>query len=276
MPSGSHSGSFGSHSSGGSSFGGSHNSSSGSSRGFYPGGIIFFGGRSYKFKSKISGVLSFICILTLIAGLICALITGMSKSTIGKIEADYRYYQNMIQKAESDPQYKTTGYITDKFRNEDCGKWYLTYKFKTTDDSKWVKGYTYSVYTEEEAYSVEINSEIELAVNSYPITTETDSVNMDYKNKSLTDDGEYTLAKKQIVGFRTGYILCFITFTVSLVSCIILEYREKQKDKLENLNFETTKTSQQSQDSKTHICPYCGTKLKENDYSCPNCGASTK
>lgn len=278
MPSGSHSGSFGSHSSGGSSFGGSHHSGGSHSSGGGFGTIFFFGSRSYNFKNKWAVILIFAAFFLLIVAFSLVASAASAKELIQKTETDYDYYQNMITFAEKNEDYLVTGKVKDKFFNQSAGKWFVTYIFKTTDGTEWVEGYTFSVYSANEAYNFIIGQDIELAVNSNPITKDTDSIPMDYKNMSLEKDGEYTNAKSQLVRSRIGYVLCFASSIGLIALTVVLEIKKTKEQKLEKeaerqheLDMEAAK-----QNAKTHICPYCGSKMPAEMHTCPNCGANLK
>ena len=168
--------------------------------------------------------------------------------------------------------------VKDKFYNQSAGKWYVTYVFKTTDGSEWVEGYTYSVYDNTEAYAFVIGQNIELAVNSNPITTDTDSIPTDYKNMPLEKDGEYTNTKKSISGSRIGYVLCFAGTIGLIVLAVRLEIKAKKDEKLEKdaeRQFELDRDAAKEK-AKTHFCPYCGSKMPADIHTCPNCGANLK
>lgn len=280
MPSGSHGGGGGSH--GGGGFGGSH--FGGGSGGSHFGGsyyhgpkrpgrapimfhYFYWGGTRYvienderaKIRSKIFSVFVMLFIM-----LCCLFVIFASISNVNKIKKDYLYYQEMITYAEEHPEYFITGKVQSKFYNEDAGKWYLTYYFYT-DESVRVDGYTFSIYSDAEVSQFHSGDDIQLAVDSIPLTTETDSINYDYKNKSLSDDGEYT---KAVSGITIPIIVEFalVGILVFLIISVVRDYKKLAKKVDENGNADL---------KYKYICTYCGGKLKEDDKSCPHCGSST-
>lgn len=281
MPSGSHGGSSGSHSSGGSSFGG-HSSRGGSSRSFGSGPRgprrFRWGGRVYvltdKHASRFSAFMSGI-IISIFFAIIGFIILMSTNSYLKKIETDYYYYQDMISYAESHHEYLKTGYVTDHFYNYDCEKWYYTYKIARDDASgSWLEGYTYSCYTREEIKNIKIGSEIRIAVNSSYVTDKTDSIPLDYKNMPLSRDGEYVdnLGQKRIA------ILLLVISGSCCTLFIGLEIRLVVKHKQLEHEFPTENTSSTSnQTNSTKVfkkCAYCGKVAKdENAHTCPHCGA---
>ncbi len=270
MPSGSHSGSFGSHSSGGSSFGGTHNGGgSHSSPGRFGHGTFIFFGRSYSIRSSRTNLFIILAFTFLFLGIFSALIAASSKSSINKIETDYRYYQNMIGYAENHPTYLTNAKVSGRFFNRNANKWYITYEFDTTDGRNiTVEGYTFSIYSEDEAYAFHINDEIEIAVDSDPITTNTDSIPTDYKNISLNKDGEYVNAKRSLTLSRVGYILLFPSCIACIILSVIIEIKAKRKQEIEE--------KQKQAFPKTKICPYCGNETSGDETKCLSCGANLK
>ena len=283
MPSGSHGGGGGgSHFGGGG--GGSHFGSGSGSSGSHFGGsyyhgprrpgrapitfhYFYWGGNRYVIendeRTKIR--LKFLSTLVILFMMMCCTLGIFSPvSSINKIKKDYMYYQDMIVYAEEHPEYMITGKIQTKFYNEDAGKWYLTYYFYT-DENVRVDGYTFSIYNDSEVQHFHSGDDIQLAVDSIPLTEQTDSINYDYKNKALSDDGEYISAVGTIrvsVIVECGF---FITLVFVIVS-IIKDYKTLASKVDENGNAEI---------KYKYICTYCGGKLTETDSSCPHCGSST-
>lgn len=278
MPSGSHGGGGGgSHfGGGGSSFGGGGGSHFGGS--YYHGPrrpgrapihfhFFYFGGNRYYVanddRSKIMGMIfsAIICLLIAVAWMF-----GISSAinNVKKIENDYIYYQDMIAYAEEHPDHIIDANVQTFFENEDCGKYYVTYYFYTASSQR-VDGYTFSIYTYNQAKAIKQNGTIQLAVDEMPLTTQTDSINMDYKNLPLSEDGEYVLAKRQIVTNIIIEIVLIGVFALFVVFAI----------KTIKSNIEKVPEGSQPKMAKKYICTYCGAKLKEEDTTCPKCGSST-
>lgn len=282
MPSGSHGGSGGSHSSGGSSFGG--HSSHGGSFSSRPRGPMHFrwGRRVYVLPQKQSSIISkFIpwIVLSVFFAIFSSILLTSANYYLKKIRRDYDYYQDMIAVAEADENYIRTGYATDHFYNDDCGKWYFTYKI-ARDDSRgaWLEGYTYSCYTREEIKNYPIDSTITIVVNSKVVTDKTDSIPLHYKDMSIERDGEYTsnLKSKRIA--LTLVIISGLTFTTLIVVEIrlVVKYKQPAPSSTSN-NNPTDTTANKSTTPNTKVfkrCEYCGKVSKdENAEKCPNCGA---
>ena len=151
MPSGSHRSSGGSHFSGGgsrSSIGSSSRSSSSRGGSHFGGGPIrhrsvhhtthvhigprriYLGRRRYYYGGE--NPLWPIAFTFMFFALIFALISGFELSTnreaITMIEADYAYYQDMIDHAFQDSRYQVDATVTGKYYNEYADKYYITYK----------------------------------------------------------------------------------------------------------------------------------------------------
>lgn len=286
MPSGSHGGSLGSHSSGGSSFGGGSRGGSSFGGGRPRGPRHFRWGRTvYVLPTRQSSILSILKIFILLSFMfaVFGLIFFMgSKQEIKKIETDYYYYQDMITHAEANPEYMKTGYVTDHFYNEDCDKWYYTYKIKREDMSMlevYLDGYTYSCYTREEIKAIPIDSEIQIAVNTKVVTDKTDSIPLDYKDMPLERDGEYVDAMGERTLGKNLMIICGIAFVglICVQVFIIAKYKQKKVDG----EFGTPQSrdsidSNQAPKRTTKICDYCGATLDVNAKKCSSCGARLK
>lgn len=300
MPSGSHGGSSGSHRSGGASFGG--HGSSGSSGGSHRGGgpnnhggphrdngwhhHVDVGYRRYRWgrtvyvvpseKASIITILTCLIFFCFIFSTILAFDVAQSVKDVNNIKNDYYYYQNMISKAENNSEYLKTGFVTDHFLNEDCDKWYFTYKIARDDvPVGWLEGYSYSCYTLEEVSKFEIDSEIEIAVNSKVVTDSTDSIPMDYKNMPLKKDGEYLNCVKE----RTLDIVLLVSGCVGFVVLIAINIRvfTKYKEKVSNSNSRTkSSNSSYSKSGSAKHCSYCGASVSSNARNCSSCGAKIK
>ena len=279
MPSGSHGGGGGGSHFGGGGGGGSHFGGGGHFGGSYYHGprrpgrapihfhFFYFGGRRYSVanddRSNIFGMI-FACIVCLIIAIAWIFGITSSNQAVKKIENDYVYYQDMIAYAEDHPDHIIEANVQTFYENENCGKYYVTYYFYTASSQR-VDGYTFSIYTFEQAREIKHNGTIQLAVDEYPLTTQTDSINMDFKNLPLSEDGEYIVAKNQI---KTIVIIEAVLIGV-FVLLVVLTIRAIKT------NVEKVPEGEQPKMSKKYICTYCGAKLREEDTTCPKCGSST-
>ena len=279
MPSGSHGGGGG-----GSHFGGGGSNFGGSSNGSHFGGsyyhgpkrpgrapIVFhyfyFGGHKYAIgnddRTKIRSMIG-ACGVLLFMMIAIVFIIIASLNSVTKIKKDYAYYQDMIAYAEEHTNYLITGKIQTKYYNDDAGKWYLTYYFYTDDNVK-VDGYTFSIYDDFEIKNFRSGDDIQLAVDSIPLTIDTDSINLDYKDMPLTKDGEYNNAVYNIKILIVVEIILTGVLTCLIVT-IVKSYKKLAQKVDENGNGSI---------KYKYICTYCGGKLTEDDKSCPHCGSST-
>ena len=311
MPSGSHRTSGGSHSSGGSrassGFSSSRSSSSRSSSGFsssrssssrvggsstrsyhsgrhyHRGGGVYINGRQ---MGPIGTIIFYFVFLILFSGMWAVggfVIGNQRQEELNKIKEDYAYYQNMITVAKQnntpDEQYIITGTVTGKFLSDYANKWYLTYSFSGQGGATY-NGETYAIYSRSDVANIIPNvTTIQLAADSPVITANTDTVNMDYENTTLNDDGYYLEAKKSLL---FPQILCFVVAGGSAILFISLivksiknlksgessnEKLTSNADKLGNENNTEQAAKQQK------YCDYCCSEIPQGKSKCPNCGA---
>lgn len=292
MPSGSHGGSRGSHSSGGSrsggsfgggrsSFGGRHSGSSfGGSGGFHPRPRRFrWGGHYYVVTSGTQSILMIMLFFIMFFGMF-AFSNGINRSVlkeeISLIEQDYIYYQDMIDYAESQGG-ESTGYIvnatvTGKYYNADAERYYFVYEIELPNTSRDLEGYTYSCYTITEASIYRVGDVMKVAVESPNITINTDSINMDYKDMPLERDGEYLAAKSSLKSATTSMII-FILVDVAIVAIgVFVVIKKKQLAEEKEAKEEKVKAEANAD----VYCSYCGSVVSKNTTKCPNCGSSVR
>ena len=285
MPSGSHSGGHGgggSHFGGGGSSGGSHGGGSfgGRNRGYRNGRTVYYFGRGYNRCYMYGGaytafsLLRAIGIFMLVIGVVILFTLSGYNSQLKNIKADYLYYQDMISDAEEhlangDDSYFVDGVVISKFKNSGCDKWYITYYF-LDKDGKRVEGYTYSIYTWEQVKDMDNGDIIKLAVDSKPITQDTDSVNVDYKDTSLMDDGEYAKIVRHKKNTRNASII-LISIAVGLIAISII-VRVKASKKVLN----DDQDSDQSSGNGYRRCACCDRYLEPGETICKDCGARVK
>lgn len=305
MPSGSRGGSRsgggshfggGSRRSGGSHFGGGSRRSDhhdrhghGRSRGGYSFGMSFVFVNRGHYAGHWGGAMNTLMIFGLIFCFFIALpmfvIGGSNRRNVAAIKSDYKYYQNMIKVAEKTPGYIIEGTIISTYGNENSDKWYVTYYFKTESGNR-VEGYTFSIYTFEQASQFMPDDKILLAVDRLPLSSETDSINVDYKNTKLSDDGEYQAFSKRSKIFNIiGAVSICIGIAMFAISIVLRAKAPKQElaeePKAGSLpplpTSSTTQSSQpqsQTQTASMVTCAYCGSHIKSDKSSCPKCGAS--
>ena len=278
MPSGSHGGSSGSHSSGGSSFGGGSggwrgsSSSSGSSYSGPSRPIHWcYGGRTYYVSGSESEPIRTkfgIGFIILVFAIMCAIWMGFTCKDIHKIKVDRNYYIHMIENAQSDSDYLKEGKVTDKFYNEDCDRWYFTYSIPYGDGSiRELDGYTFSVYTDDEINNIRIGSAMWFAVNNSVVDDKTDSINMDYINIPLENDGEYLVGRRQLTMSIVVLVACVGALAIDIL-LIVKDIKKKVKRSVDLTDV--------PEEVKKKSCKYCGRVLQDGEYTCPSCGAARK
>lgn len=244
MPSGKgSSGRSGSHSSGGggSSFGGGSSGGHSSYRRvtYINGRRVVFTDRSERFYTlgwadTIDRILTPILFLLFMASIFIFTMYKSAQVELDVIKYDYNRYQYMINYAEDqrdnfgNDNYFVTGTITSYYLNEDAGKYYLNYTFDDQDGIS-VPGYTYSIYTKEEAEALFNDKEILLVVDDDPITQMTDSINYDYKDMPMEKDGEYVINKNSYQNIRKIFITAGVIAGVILISIIVVKIVGRKK-----------------------------------------------
>lgn len=275
MPSGS-----GGHGGGGSHFGGGGGSHfGGGGRGGSGGGrpprpIYFgFGGTRYYVPLKKSNAIRSFFVLAIFFVVVAAVLMlgGFAPNNdLKKITADRQRYIEMINRAEKDSSYVREGTITGTFYNSDCGKWYFTYVIPTDDGYGNLEGYSYSIYDANEIKNFVPGETLEFAVGFTPVTPSTDSIDMGYKNKPLTDDGEYIDLIKERRNLRLFAALAVLAaLSLGILGAVLL---------LRNLRKKETagETTEDENGIPIRRCEYCGSFLKDGETKCPNCGASVR
>lgn len=283
MPSGSHGGSRGSHSSGGSSRGSSSSSSSSRMSSSYSHGrrvshhSSYYHGHHHHHHHHGGGIVItskyavFIFLIILASIFTFVFITSLNHNNqfLKKIETDREYYIGMIERAELNPdQYVKEGKITGLFNNDACNKWYIEYEIPTSTGGR-LEGYTFSVYEYEEIKQYHVGQILEFAVDTPVVTSSTDSINMGYKDIPLENDGEYQDAKSTVT----------LMWVLTIASCttifgLFIGMFKKMKREKENEESKTQYSPVSKSESQFDYCPYCQSKMSKYSTSCPNCGAS--
>ena len=267
MPSGS-----GGHGGGGSHFGGGGRGGSGGSRPPRPIYFGFGGTRYYVPLKKSNAIRSFFVLAIFFVVVAAVLMLGgfAPNNDLKKITADRQRYIEMINRAEKDSSYVREGTITGTFYNSDCGKWYFTYVIPTDGGYGDLEGYSYSIYDGNEIKNFVPGKTLEFAVGFTPVTFSTDSIDMGYKNKPLSDDGEYISIVKERRNLRLFAALAVLAaLSLGILGAVLL---------LRNLRKKETvgETTEDENGIPIRRCEYCGSILKDGETKCPNCGASVR
>lgn len=275
MPSGS-----GGHGGGGSHFGGGGGSHfGGGGRGGSGGGrpprpIYFgFGGTRYYVPLKKSNAIRSFFVLAIFFVVVAAVLMlgGFAPNNdLKKITADRQRYIEMINRAEKDSSYVREGTITGTFYNSDCGKWYFTYVIPTDGGYGDLEGYSYSIYNANEIKNFVPGETLEFAVGFTPVTPSTDSIDMGYKNKPLTDDGEYIDLIKERRNLRLFAALAVLAaLSLGILGAVLLFKNLRKKET-------AGETTEDENGIPIRRCEYCGSVLSGGETKCPNCGASVR
>lgn len=282
---GSHFGGGGSRRSGGSSLGG-HSRSRGGFSGSHFGpsrrGVvihhfgprrIWLGHRRYYYVGGNStfSIVTIVLFFTLLFTFVFGVKYSSAKNDLVYIQEDYVYYQDMIDYAKVNNEYIVDATVSGKFYNTYAEKYYITYEIDINSYSK-LKGETYSTYTLTETGKYRIGEKIKVAVDSIPITSNTDSIPMDYDGISFEKDGEYVSLKKES---RNNLIFLIIGILVNIAIIFLFIRYMRKHSKVEDKDDET-KTIEPKPEVTTTTCKYCGGVHDKKKSKCPDCGASLR
>ena len=257
---------------GGSHFGGGGRGGSGGSRPPRPIYFGFGGTRYYVPLKKSNAIRSFFVLAIFFVVVAAVLMLGgfAPNNDLKKITADRQRYIEMINRAENDSSYVREGTITGTFYNSDCGKWYFTYVIPTDDGYGDLVGYSYSIYDANEIKNFVPGETLEFAVGFTPVTLSTDSIDMGYKNKPLSDDGEYISIVKERRNLRAFGILSCVASAGFLTAGAALLFKNLRKKETAG------ETTEYENGIPLRRCEYCGSVLLNGETKCPNCGASVR
>ena len=257
---------------GGSHFGGGGRGGSGGSRPPRPIYFGFGGTRYYVPLKKSNAIRSFFVLAIFFVVVAAVLMLGgfAPNNDLKKITADRQRYIEMINRAEKDSSYVREGTITGTFYNSDCGKWYFTYVIPTDDGYGNLEGYSYSIYDANEIKNFVPGETLEFAVGFTPVTLSTDSIDMGYKNKPLTDDGEYIDLIKERRNLRLFAALAVLAaLSLGILGAVLLFKNLRKKET-------AGETTEDENGIPIRRCEYCGSVLLDGETKCPNCGASVR
>ena len=282
MPSGSHRTSGGSHSSGG-SFSSSRSSSSGGSgsfgRNYHRGPRVYVNGIPMGPVGSLVMYFVFLFIFMPAFTFAGIMMLNINKKELAEVEQDYIYYQDMIDFAKENnsptTKYIITGTITGKFASEYEGKWYLEYSFKSSYGSTAFYGETHAIYDYEDVKNIVPNvTTIQLAADSYIITSSTDTVNMDYEYTTLEDDGYYLSLKN---GSNKLFAILFICVGLGcgalFIYLIVKGFKNIKKPNTEETEIPSYNKIEPEIKEKPSYCNYCGAVVPVGRSRCPSCGA---
>ncbi len=318
MPSGSHAGGGSSHSSGGSSYSSSSSSSSSSyssssssyssssydyddysggysaplfrSRRRLPPGVMRAHRRLYYIDIRyqtIYHLANFFAILLIFASIFSLFFIQRNAEQAILANKDYKYYQDMRayalnQRAMGDERYIAEARVDHIEYHAACGKWFLVYEFKGSSGYYAYDGYTYDLFTLEEASKLKGRS-FEVALDSPNISQETDSVPLtdEFMPLNVHLDGDYNVSVRNSVIFSFVSVLCVAGSVLLFIGANkTLKKHGTPCDmdietEMEQNAAKAAKQAAQTREELTSICNYCGSEFKGKVSKCPSCGAKS-
>lgn len=284
MPTGTGGGHFsggGGHSGGG-HFGGSGRSYSTSSarRGVRFGRPVFIysiGRNDYYIGEKNRSLISGLFVFFVFAMFAFISTMGMFltyKSDLSIIREDYAIYGEIISNAESNPERIVNGTYEGADYSEKFGKWCIKYKFSYNGHND-LPGYSFYVYTNSEINEMRMSGTIQIAVGNLTNSGEYDSIELSFKGKKLTDDGEYNYTLKKQKGSMAGTAISGVVAGGLLVGTIVLSVTSLKKDETAQAEVATNSANGSAAviEKARRYCSYCGSVINDNAISCPFCGA---
>ncbi len=228
----------------------------------------------HKPKSYMGGgifQLGYLIVVASILFIIMLLIFITQQSHINQIRADQDYYFKMIENADHD-QYMI-GTVSGMFIG-DAGKYYISYNLENNGRKLWPEdGYTYMIYSKAEADAIVLSRTLEIVVEYLPLTSDTDSINADYMDYDLSDDGTYINATR----LRMASIIIGTISLATLVGSIIYYYKTsisyKISDSEKSKYLKSTLENDHEKD--VEYCINCGSVMDLYDGKCPSCGSTS-
>lgn len=230
--------------------------------------------RTYVYHSGHGVLISPLSALFMVLMFFCFIFTiimfvnvNEAKNMLGAIQNDYEYYQSIIEYAETHPSCQIEGEIIGKYYDDKYDKYFIEYKYKHVTD------YSFYIYDEQDINNMNIGDTILLACDSVDKTI---TINMDYKNYSLEEDGEYNYYLKRSKNGFLAYIgVAGIIAMIVIVSVIETKYRKKEKES-DTTTSTTTSTTTNTSAQTNQYCAYCGSKVTNDSAKCSVCGATNR
>lgn len=223
-------------------------------------------------KSPLIGFLSTIFSIMIVA-LIAVIIAKVAfVIRVQAIKNDYDYYQHMCSWSAEHPNWKGTAKVTGKQKKYD--KWLITYKIIDPTTNFTLDGYSFAIYDDEQIEQIQIDDEIEVAMNSFNLSIDTDSVPMDYYQVPITQDADY-LHYTKISSSVTVILVIVAVLTIGLGITNGILVNKRLKDAQGNY-VDSSYTQVSESNLQAVYCDYCHSKLPPNSTMCEHCGASTR
>lgn len=189
------------------------------------------------------------------------------------IKNDYDYYQHMCSWSAEYPNWKGTAKVTGKQKKYD--KWFITYKIIDPTTNFTLDGYSFAIYDDEQIEQIQIDDEIEVAMNSFDLSIDTDSVPMDYYQVPITQDADY-LHHTKISSSVTVILVIVAIVTVGIgITNGILANKYLKNMRVASFDSGYTPVSENN-NLQVVYCDYCHSKLPPNSTKCEHCGASIR
>ena len=241
--------------------------------------VVVFGGRQVYLGSGRASTVSILGILIAISVIILAFF-GFSwldcNDKINTMENDYSFYHAMAENAAEDTDYqiKAEVYKTERYGFSLDSKYCIFYRFTASDGEK-NEGYSFYVYSHDDAFDMWANREVILAlpVKKTETTWETDSVPLNYRRTKLEDDDEYldyvASRKNKMIGTCvTGAITAFL-----ILSAVLVPMTAKKATAEQIAADNQSKTDAKTTPEGTWRCEYCNAINDNSKDRCDGCGA---
>lgn len=210
----------------------------------------------------------------MIIALFAAIIAKVSfVMRVQAIKSDYNYYQHMCSWSAEHPNWKGTAKVTGKEKKYD--KWLITYKIIDPTTNFTLDGYSFAIYDDEQIEQIQIDDEIEVAMDSFELSINTDSVPMDYYQVPITQDADY-LHHTKISSSVTVILVIVAIVTVGIgITNGILANKYLKNMRVASFDSGYTPVSENN-NLQVVYCDYCHSKLPPNSTKCEHCGASIR
>ncbi|MBQ7973726.1 MAG: hypothetical protein IJ295_02105 [Clostridia bacterium] len=292
MPSGSRSGGHfggGSRSFSSGHFGGgrSHSSGhfagrSGSTRSYIPSfrwrphTTVIFGRPVYlgAGRARATSLLTIFISIAVIIAAFMGISWWQAEDSLNNFCDEFRYYQEMAQYADAHPEYQIDATVDKPVEHGDTGIYCIEYTF-----DGFYEGYSFCVYDKATADRLYADGVIRLALDSVKtnISSDTDSVPLDFMYAELTDDADYLDFLSERDGARTGTAIAASIAGALIVISFLVSATAKKATKEQIAESEQAKNGTQTEKQTTTNgawrCEYCNTLNDSAKNSCDGCGA---
>lgn len=262
------------------SSGHSRSSSSRSSSGYRPSfnwrphtTVVF--GRSVYFGAGRSAALSLLGVLLSIGVFICVIFGfnwHSAETDYSEFVDGFHYYQQMAQYAAENPEYQVIGRVSEIEPHGATGIYCVYYSF----DSYLNEGFSFCSYDRSTAEALLNNRDIVLAIDDRNdnITSDTDSVPLDFKDAVLAEDPDYQDFKAKRDQWRLfGALAIGGTVLVGGVALLVMLTAKKATKEQLAADGKTDASQTSTTPNGSWRCEYCNSLNDTSKTECDGCGA---